>query len=449
MMPAARLITNFTSAVKENDIPTHVIESAKLHFADAIGVGLAASAGTIQNRWYGSVDKGGSATCIGGNSSSPADAALLNGMLIHSLEYDDTHTSSVIHGSAVAAPSALAAAEEANCSGAEMLIGYILAYEIMIRIGLAAPGMFQKNGFQVTSIAGPIATAAITCRLHGLSHEVTENAIGIAGSQASGLLAFLENGSSVKALNPGWAAHIGIKAVQLSKSGMTGPPGILENPLGVMKSFARTSGNLLDQLGDLGQVWHSQNAAFKLYPCCHYIHPFLEAIEQLMQDGLTARDVDKIDLKVANAQAPLICQPWDRKQNPLSGYDAKWALPYCIALLLITGKIDVHSFEEKPSKPVIELAKKIEWTPMKNSGFPNVFPAYVRVKRKDASVADITIRDVMGTASRPVEANLIRQKFLENAARKLDESTRNDLWSSLLEITQFKSIKNISSMLKC
>ena len=104
MMSAAHLITNFTTAVKENDIPTHVIESAKLHFADAIGVGLAASAGTMQKRWYGSVDKGGSATCIGGNSSSPADAALLNGMLIHSLEYDDTHTSSVIHGSAVAAP---------------------------------------------------------------------------------------------------------------------------------------------------------------------------------------------------------------------------------------------------------------------------------------------------------------------------------------------------------
>ena len=86
---------------------------------------------------------------------------------------------------------------------------------------------------------------------------------------------------------------------------------------------------------------------------------------------------------------------------------------------------------------------------MKNSGFPNVFPAYVRVKRKDSSVADITIHDVKGTASRPVEPNLIKQKFLENTARKLDESTRNDFWNSLLEITQFQSIKNISSMLKC
>ena len=118
------------------------------------------------------------------------------------------------------------------------------------------------------------------------------NAVGIALSQSSGVFEFLTNGSSVKSLHPGWAAHAGVLAARFAKAGMTGPQTALEGDRGLFRRFANApdaADRFAELLGDLGTRWHLPDAAFKLYPCCHYLHPFIEGAARAAPEGAEDR----------------------------------------------------------------------------------------------------------------------------------------------------------------
>ena len=243
MTDLARRIAAFATSFSLRDCPKPVVDAAKLHFLDALGVGLAASSVPMSQRWSDAafrIGGGGSATVLGRpDGASAVAAAMANGALIHSLEFDDTHTASVVHGSAFSASAALAAAEEAGASGGVLLAGYIASWEVTIRLGLAAPGAYQANGFQISAVGGAIGSAVAAIVIGGLDEDTATTALGIAGSEASGLMAFLSDGSSVKALHPGWAAHAGLAAAALADAGMTGPADVLEGRFGFLEAFTR------------------------------------------------------------------------------------------------------------------------------------------------------------------------------------------------------------------
>ena len=268
-------------------IPPDVRESAKLHLLDAIGVGLAAAATGAGAPYLKAAPalngSGGPASIFGsGDGFSAATAALANGGMIHGLEYDDTHTGSIVHGSSVLAATAFAAAESAGASGDDLLVAYIKGWEVLIRAGLAAPGQFQAQGFQITSVGGTLGAALVAAELFRLDDAHSVDAVGIALSQASGVFEFLTNGSTVKSLHAGWAAHGGIVAATLAQAGLTGPATAFEGQFGLFRRFAMDA-EAADRFGaaiaTLGTEWHLPQAAFKFYPCCHYIHPFIEALE--------------------------------------------------------------------------------------------------------------------------------------------------------------------------
>lgn len=292
-VPAARSVVEFARALSLADIPAKVIGVAKEHFLDAIGVGLAAASlpgsGQIAEA-VARLGAGTDATGFGLPAPLPAaSAALLNGTLIHSLEYDDTHIASVVHGSAVLVPAALAVAEREGASGARMLTAYIAGWEFFIRLGLAAPGRFQARGFQITSVGGPLVAALVAAMLTDLDGAPTLAALGIAGSQSSGIFEYLSEGATVKSMHPGWAAHGGVIAAALAAGGMSGPSTVLDGRFGIYQTFADDAGaaeRFRALASDLGSAWHLPSVALKLYPCCHYIHPFLECLDDLVNDGL-------------------------------------------------------------------------------------------------------------------------------------------------------------------
>jgi hypothetical protein len=199
------------AAAKER-LPEHVAQAARLHLLDAIGVGLAAAGSDVGQpylRVAAQLAEGKASVFGRASGASAADAALVNGGLIHSLEYDDTHTASIVHGSSVVAATALAVAETSGASGAALLGAYVRGWELLVRIGLAAPGGFQARGFQVTSVGGALAAALVAAELQDLDEQASVAALGISLSQAAGVLEFLSNGSSVKSLHPGWAGPCG------------------------------------------------------------------------------------------------------------------------------------------------------------------------------------------------------------------------------------------------
>ena len=379
-------------------------------------------------------------------------AALVNGAPIHSLEYDDTHTASVAHGSAFAASASLAAAEEAGAGGASLLAGYIAAWEVTVRLGLAAPGAYQANGFQISAVGGAVGSAVAAIVIGRLDEKTATAALGIAGSEASGLMAFLSDGSSVKALHPGWAAHAGLSAAALAEAGMTGPADVLEGRFGFLEAFTRDAeapARLLAQLDDLGRVWHLPDAAFKLYPCCHYIHPFLDALDGAMrEDGLTAETCSAVVCQVPEPMAPLICEPWKRRQAPDSGYDGKWGLAYCLAALLVHGAVTVETFIGDPDPAVVDVARRMTWEPLRLHTFPARFEARLIVERPDGSRQEYAADDVRGTPRNPVPDQEILRKLSANGGRALPRADVVRLSQMVLELEDAKTLEGLTATLR-
>lgn len=453
-MSLARQAIRTMRSLAPAGLPQAVAATACLHFLDAIGVGLAASAsstGAALVAFAGDLPQGAASVFGRTQGARAADAALVNGSLIHSLEFDDTHMASIVHGSAVLASTALAMAEQ-NCISGERLLGaYARGWELLVRFGLAAPGEFQARGFQVTSTAGALVAAAIAADLSALDEEQSVNAIGIALSQASGVFEFLSNGSSVKALHPGWAAHAGIMAATLARAGMTGPETALEGRFGLFASFAgnRASDRFIALLSDLGNVWHLLDAAYKFYPCCHYLHPFIEAAGILSDRGITFDRIAQLTCRIAPPAAQVVCEPWTTKQQPETGHAARWSLPIVVAARLIDGRIDMRTFEQAPSATVRGLASRTRWEPLTNACFPERFEAELICETRDGETHCVRIDDVYGSAKRPAEAADVRAKFYANAALVMTNAEAARLETVVDGLHHAKELTELTQALHC
>ena len=426
-MTLARELVRTLRAARTRPLPEKVALAARLHLLDTCGVGLASAGSPIgapYRRFASELARGGLATVLGEKEgASPADAALVNGGLIHSLEYDDTHTASIAHGSAVIAAAALAVAEGQGASGAALLGAYARGWEVLIRFGLAAPNRFHSRGFQSTSVSGALAAALVSAELLDLDEAASVAALGISLSQASGGMEFLTHGSSVKSLHPGWAAHCGVIAAQLARCGMTGPETSLEGRHGLFRQFAGDDSapeRVRALIADLGRTWHLPHAAYKFYPCCHYLHPFIEAAGILGERGVRAGDVERILCRVPAGAAPVICDPWETKQAPATGHAARWSLPIAVAARLIDGKVDLATFESPPAGPVRGLAGRIHWEPLPDARFPERFEAEIVCETRRGATETVRIDDVYGNHTRTPGEGAILAKFRANAARSLE-----------------------------
>ncbi|WP_442595629.1 MmgE/PrpD family protein [Parapusillimonas sp. JC17] len=421
-------------------VPGDVLHLARLHLADAIGVGLAAASVAKHRRLLETLrtshPAAGPATALGlAGTWPPAIAALMNGTSMHSLEFDDTHMGSIVHGSSVIVPAALAASQ-ARSGTLESLTRLVVAgWEILVRLGQASPGGFQRRGFQVTSVGGAPVAALLAAVAKGLPLEQTVAAAGIAGSQAGGIFEFLSNGSNVKALHPGWAAHSGLWAADLAQGGMTGPETVLEGRFGLFNAYAddgAAGAAMAGLLDSLGAEWRLLDAAFKLYPCCHYIHPYLEAAESILAEAGAAPAVDSVLCKVAPGASLVICEPWTAKQSPRSTNEAKYSLPYCLARILSGKPIDLDAMTgERIDENAVALSQRIQWESRPESPFPEKFDADLTVVLEDGRRFHRYIEQVAGSAERPAGEDAIERKFMGNAERLLGERGAQNAWRIL------------------
>ncbi|MBW4092323.1 MAG: MmgE/PrpD family protein [Proteobacteria bacterium] len=454
-MTLSRTLVRQLRAAAACPLPAGVAAAARLHLLDAIGVGLAASAGAVgapYRRFAADVARGGPASVFGQeHGAAAADAALVNGGLIHSLEYDDTHAGSIVHGSAVLAAAALAAAEAAGASGPVLLGAYARGWEVLVRIGLAAPGGFQARGFQVTSVGGSLVAALVAAELGALDEDATVAALGIALSQASGVFEFLTNGSSVKSLHPGWAAHAGLIAARLAAGGMTGPETALDGRFGLFAAFAGEAdapARLRAQLADFGERWHLLDAAYKFFPCCHYIHPFIEAAEVLLERGVRAPSVTRLLCRVPAGAAPIICEPWAAKLDPPTPHAARWSLPAVLAARLVDGPIELATFEQPLRPAARDFAGRIAWEALDGASFPRAFEAELVCTLHDGRIETVRIADVYGNAARPARAEEVRTKFRRNAARALPEATAQGIEEAVDALDGVRSPEALSAALR-
>jgi len=427
MTSASESLAAFGAELEYTSIPGEVVERVQLHLLDVVGVALASASMDFGREIVAACRSlGGEGGCavIGARIRAPAAwAALANGALAHGLDYDDTHQESVVHVSAGIAPAALAAAEEAAASGAEFLAAFVAGLEVSIRIGLAARGGLHDRGFHPTGICNAFGAALLSARLAGLEARGIADAVGIAGSQAAGLLEFLSDGCDVKRIHAGWAAHAGIVAARLAQHGFSGPREVLEGRLGFYRSHLGENGWHLEPVTrDLGRRWHCAEIALKPYPCCHYNHAFADAALRLRHEHrIDPAEIERVECLVAAREIPIVCEPSAAKRAPQTEYGAKFSLPYAVACILVRGRLDLDDFTAPAlaDAEVLALAKRIDHSVDPTAEFPLRFGGAVQIHMRDGRVLEAREPVNRGSAERPLTRAEVEDKFRRSAGRSL------------------------------
>jgi 2-methylcitrate dehydratase PrpD len=445
MATAAQRFARFALELELEAVPANVVEAAKLHVLDVLGCGLAAHGLGIATEGRTTMaDLGGEAeaSVIGLDTGLPApNAAFANAMLCHGLDYDDTHSESVSHVSTVVVPAAAAVAEAQGAGGGELLAAIIAGNEIVTRIGMATPGAFHQRGFHPTAICGIFGATAAVAKLTGLSQEQATSALGIAGSMASGLFAYLDDATATKPIHPAWAAHGAILAARLAAHGAEGPPGVLEGRFGVFHAFVDTRIDLEPQLADLGQRWETPRIAFKPYPACHFIHGSLGATASL--GSVDVDEIEEIVVTVPEAGVSLVLEPAESKVAPRNEYEGKFSLQYSTAAMLVHGRVGLTSYtpDALADPGVLELARKVRYETKDYQTYPAAFPGGVRILLHDGRELKADFPHQLGAPENPMSAEQVREKFRENAS--LAGGSFDSLEAAILSLEEVAEVRGL------
>ena len=454
-MTAAQRFAEWTTGLTLDEIPPEVAEAATLHLLDTLGCGLAATAlGVATEGRETMTELGGDeqATVIGGPGLPAANAAFANAMVCHGLDFDDTHSDSVAHVSVVTCPASLAVAEAGGSSGREALAAIVAANEVVTRVGMAASGQFHKRGFHPTAVCGVFGATAAAARLGGLDTERATSALGIAGSLASGLFAYLEDGTATKPIHPAWAAHGGLVAARLAAHGAEGPPSIFEGKFGLYHAFLGAEKGEIDlepQLADLGTRWETPRIAYKPYPACHFMHGAVGATAEVAAGGLSPDDVEEIVVTVPAAGVDLVLEPVPTKVAPRTTYEAKFSLQYSAAAMLVHGRCGVSTYAEDAIRNprVLELARRVRYEVRDYPTYPAAFPGGVRITTRDGRTLEADLPHQRGGPENPMTSGEVREKYRENAGLALEEDAVEALEAAILSLEEQDNLHSALSPL--
>jgi 2-methylcitrate dehydratase PrpD len=449
----SRRLAAFATDLGDDQPPAEVVASAKLHVLDLVGTALAAhgsGAGTSAAAASAALGGSGAASVVGHADGRPAAvAALANGTLAHAIEFDDTHTPSICHISAVVVPAALAMAEAHGATGRALLTAIIAGNEVVARIGADAAPSYMQTGFHPTPVCGVFGATVAAARLRGLTEDETTHALGIAGSFAGGLFEYLGDGAATKAMHGGWAAHGGIVAAELAACGGDGPEAVLEGRFGLYATHFRIEER--DALGGdwaLGTRWETPAFAFKPYPACHFIAGALDAARQLLDGGLDPAAIERIVVAVPAPAVALVLEPRSGKLRPSTPFAAKFSLPYSLAALLVHGTVDVASYrpERLDDARVLALADRIDHVVEDFAHYPAVLPARVVVTLRGGEVVEALSPE--GPVAPAFTADDVCRKFRANAALALGAGDSAALETGLLALEQVDDLTALLAPLR-
>lgn len=433
-MPAAQTISEqlgaFAVNLSSRDIPADVRLRAQHHILDAVGIALASGKYDFSKTTLKGIQAlGGTGTVpvIGMNARlSPRDAAMMNGFLIHGLDFDDTHMGGVIHPTASVIAAVLSASTMVNASGADLVTAYIIGIEAATRLGSVAQGGFHQVGFHPTGIIGVFACALAVGRLLGLTDKQLTEAQGIALSMASGSLEFLEDGAWNKRLHPGWAAAAGITAAILAREGFDGITRPYEGRFGLFNAYlGKEAGRTKLELATAGlnKTWELMNTAIKPYPTCHFVHACIDAALELRKQGLDPSQIKSVEALVPADVIKVVCEPSANKKKPANSYDAQFSVPFLTAAAFMRQRLTLADIEDDAlnDADILKLAEKFTYRADPDSPFPKAYSGELVVTKTDGQVIRHREHINRGAADRPLSNAEIVDKYRGNAAIAVDK----------------------------
>ena len=350
-MSITKTLAAYAAGIRLADLPPEVATRARFLLLDLVGNIVRARHDAESTPALLSAARAlglaGGACFVFGDAAryTPPGAALVNGVLAHSLDFDDTHAAGTLHPGAPVIPAAIAAGEMAGASGADVLAAIVAGYEVTCRVAVALPaGDHYARGYHPTATCGVFGAAAAAARVFGLDAGGVESALGIALSQSAGSLQFLVNGAWTKRFQVGWAAMAGLTAATLAREGFKGAADALDGRHGFLSTYAPNP-NPPRAVQGLGADFELMATAVKPYPSCRYGHAGIDAVLALRAERrFDPAAVERITYGTSAAGMLLVGAPAAKKADPQNVVDGQFSGPFVLSAALATGRMDWDSY---------------------------------------------------------------------------------------------------------
>jgi aconitate decarboxylase len=449
-----RSLAEYIAGFSYKNLPQEAVWHIKFCLIDSLGCALFGSTlpwGKIITSFTKELGKGKGALIWGDGAEVPSTSApLANGTLIHSFEMDDLHRVGVIHPGSEAIPAADALVRQVgDVDGKRFLAAVAVGYEVGCRVGMTGGASQLRRGFHPSATSGTFAAGASAAKMLRLNPAKTVHALGIAGTQAAGLMA-AQHASMVKRMHPGRSAQAGVYGALLAAKGFTGIEDVLEAPYGGFCSTFIDKPNLSHLTEQLGERFEILNVGFKPYPCCGSNHTSIDALKKILREHpeVTAENVEKIRIRSTRATKLHVGWPYE----PKSMTTAQMNLLFCVAILLHDRDFFVDQVTEKSIRrsDVVQTTKKIEvledprFDALGDEGRHGV---QLEVHLQNGESYSEEVLHAKGSDKHPMTREEVLEKFRLLASRVLSRSRVEQLEDTLLNLEKLDDARKIGKLL--
>ena len=444
---ATAALADFAAGVTLSALPTEVIAKVRELVLDCLGNQIGAYGEPSADMLYAALEVDaahGNSTVVGyGTRSTALLAGCMNGMLAHLRDMDDAHRDALTKTGSAITPAALAVAEARGCTGARVIEAVVAGYETMIRLGLAVNPGHRSRGFHSTATLGAFGAAAAAGRLMNLSRSRMIDAFGIAGTQAAGLAAFINNEAMIKPFNVAKGVHSGILAATLAEKGFRGPPAILEGAEGFLSAYTDAA-NTAPLLENPGTRYRLLDSGFKPHAACRYAHAPIDAAIGLMREHrFAAGAIERIDVHLsalANRQSNF--------HEPKSVASAQGSTPFAIAAALASNASAVTvsciraAFRDQA---VWELHRRVKLAvdpQMDYLGRGCRIELVLRDGRRHVAQVDLP----RGEPENPMSAADIQDKFMQQASATVGEVRAAQISDGVNALDSLESVSTLMAL---
>lgn len=460
--PAANLaeeLANFVATYQLSRDPQreHLVERAKLHLLDGVGVALAAS--TMEDRFANQLAEaveayGSQSECsvIGLPRKAAAPlAAFLNGSLIHGCEYDDIYYERTVHTEGIAIPPVLAVAEREGLSGQELIEAWVLATEVCLRMacGCASEKALYDTGFHNTAIFGTFGAAAGAGKVLKLSEAQLTIALSLGASFASGTVAGWNHGSGRnKSLQPGWASMNGLHAVLIASTGYACASDTLDGPTGLYASHSWRHGwDRGAVVSGFGSEWKLLGLAFKLHPAGGMVQSAIEATQKLVEaHSIEPREVLGIEVEVPAQFDHVLKELLEDSYHPSSGYTMFSSWPCNIARTILSGYVGIEHLTQAGIKDpsLLDLSAKVRCQASADTRLPPADrPTTVTIRTSRGAFTSSCGRHA-GHPGRNIAPRVL-EKFRRNAALRLGDEDARRVEERIMCLQDVRDVREITA----
>ncbi|MGJ5050429.1 MmgE/PrpD family protein [Bradyrhizobium oligotrophicum] len=443
----------YVAELKYDDIPPEVLDRAKVLTLDFLGSAIRArreaesTPSVVKMLAALKLDAAGEATVFGDDRTwTPAVAALLNGTMGHSLDFDDTHADSSLHPSAPVVPAAFAVGEMVGASGREVLTAIVAGYEVCCRLGNALdPTSHYARGFHPTATAGTYGAAAAAGKLFGLSEQQLIYAFGVSGSQAAGSLQFLVNGAWNKRYQVGASAMNGVIAATLAKNDFVGAIESVEGKHGLLVGYTDTPHHEKAVAG-LGSTYETMKIGVKPYPSCRYTHAAIDAIIALRREhNLTPDQVKRVEIGLHRNGITLTGDA-ATKRHPSSIVGGQFSMFFTGALALDQGRFGWDDYTRLGDAAINALADRFDVVQddKLEIGRSHPFGARVTITTEDG-VHERLHDDPSGEPTSFPSAQAMSDKFI-TLARPVLSSRAQSFADAILSLERFDRVAQATAL---